>query len=256
MSQRSSADVQIIGIGGKEVRPYLNRFTMAWNTRTEDDTKLGEAFIRFAETGVYHSALELAGTFDDGAGALHDALDSLDGATVPVLVGCSGNAVGRLMMGFQKYTQGSYKTEFAKGDFVKASAQAEGVGIADKVMRQLVILENKDKTFVLGSLLDESAIYPTGSVSGGVMHIQVFGLTLDGGTNVTFGIKTGTATVLAACTGLTPSPVFTASGALRIVIPAQALGTHMQLTVAWPGSPGSNTAIRFVAAWQRTPDPA
>lgn len=256
MAQRSTADFQVVGIGGWELRPYLSRFGMAWLTRTEDDTKLGESFIRFAETGVYQNALEMAGTFDDGAAGLHEALTALDGSTVPALVGPCGNSVGSLMMGFEKFTQGSYKTEFAKGDFVKASASAEGVGESDKVMRQLVILEDKDKTFVLGSMLNESAVFPTGSVSGGYMHIQVFGLDLDGGPKVTFGIKTGNGVSMAACTGLTPTPDFTVPGGMRVHIPAQTLGTHMQITVAWPGSPGSGTFIRFVAAWQRTPDPA
>lgn len=246
MAERSSSEVKIALWGGYDILPYLTRMGWGQARTTEESYKLGETHVTFDDTGIATGTLDLAGFFDDGARAIQAAFSALTSvAKKAVMVGFSGNALGSLCMGGAGATKGESRTETARGEFVKISAQAQSVGIVDPWLNLLLPLAVYDAN-TLGANFDDDHI---ATAAGGVMHAHVVELDLDGGTGLRLRVSQGDGVTMTPIPNITYT--FTAEDSQRVAALTGTVGTHVRAEADFLGTPGGDETATLAVAWAR-----
>jgi hypothetical protein len=186
MAKRSSADVGLYLIGGRNVLGVQTQINVKKSAKFEETTPLGASNVVRASVNLKDFTLTQTGFYDDGAGSANEALMSAPGTTPVVCLGISGNVAGRLFDGFSGPAVMDYERSVAVGAFHKATANFAGNGVAEEG----VILHPLGTETVAGDTTGATSVdNAVSTAAGGAGYLQVPALTLGGYTNLAVKVR-------------------------------------------------------------------
>lgn len=221
MSNYSSKDVGFILVDGFSLLGSVTSIQDSVEAILQEITALGDAWARFASTGIRKGALSQSGFYDDAAGQVNQALvDTEVGATRVFCYNLNDNVIGQSFVGFAGAIEAKYERGIAMEKFHTANATYSPSGnIENGVILHALVAETAagdTKASSVDHTIDPRAVaIPITSAS--VANPTVIT------TPVPHGLVSGDKVVISGMTGETPTVsgeyTVTVTGTMTFTVP-------------------------------------